>query len=297
MPSFARKVLRQEVGVVRLRECTLGTAQLAVPAGTFVNVFDPNQANLDFSGQSLFQRAWLRVASMDYRVGSFNFQSGAFVSAQLVQQAIASGADFEVHERLSAHELDLAIDEVIKGIRVEREVAFNTIDGLQYYGIETVASPHTVIDIGNIYFFSNPNGSTDRGRSDLSQYTPVMTATGREIRLPVGLGGSQQIVLDALVELTLPADDASTITLLNSDWVSWGAAAHAYNIICQRTPGQDSALMEKRRGEAARQFTKLSGRRQATLNRRIVFDAPLSGEGYPEGALDPSIIPGIPGGF
>lgn len=279
MPTFARKALRQEIGTIRLRECTLGTTQLAVPAGTAVVAMDPNLANLDLSGQNLYQRAYLRVGSIDYRVGSFNYQSGAFVSAQLVQQPIASGADFEVHDRLSATELDRCIDEVLKGVRVQQEVTMNTLPGLQYYNIETAASPHLVVDMGQVYFFADPSNSTNRDRRDLSQFSLVMTGSGRELRLPTGLDGSQQIVLDALLELTLPADDAATVTLLNSDWVSWGAAAQAYQLIIQRTPGQESTLFEKRRAEAARMFTKLAARRQPARQQKYDFDAPLSGEG------------------
>lgn len=286
MPTLQRKVLRQEVGVVRMRECTLGTTQMLVPLGSAVAVMDPYAANLDFSGQNLSQRAWLRVASVDYRVGSFNYQSGGWVSAQTAKQAIASGADFEVHERLSAHELDLCIDEVLKEVRVQQEVAINALPGLQYYNIEAAASPHTIVDVANVYFFADPANSTNRDRRDFSQFEIVNTGSGRELRLPTSLAGSQQIVLDALLELTLGADDAATITLLNSDWVSWGAAAQAYHMIIQRTPGQESALLEKRRAEAARMFTKLSGRRQATRAQKLSFDAPLSGQGR----LNPNVF-------
>lgn len=279
MPTFQRKALRQEVGVVRLRECTLGTTTTGAPSGTIVAAFDQHYANTDLSGENLYQRSWLRVASVDYRVGSFNYMSGAWISAQLLQQPIASGTDFEVHERLSAAELDRCIDEVLKGIRVEQEVAINALPGLTYYPIDGAASPHTIVDVGQVYFFADPSNSTDRNRRDLSQFTIVTTGSGRELRLPTALDGSQQIVLDALLELTLMADDASTVTLTNSDWLTWGAAAQAYNLLIQRTPGQESTLLEKRRAECARMFTKLSARRQPVRQQRYSFDAPLSGEG------------------
>lgn len=288
MPSFSRKALRQEVGVVRMRECLLGTTALVVASGANpVQVFDPHFANTDYSGQQLYQRAWLRVASADYRVGSFNYGSGGWVSGQLVQQPIASGADFEVHDRLSATELDHCIDEVLKGIRMQQEVTINASDGLRYYNIDAAASPHFISDIQQVYFFADPANSTNRDRRDLSQFDIVNTGSGRELRLPTGLQGTsnsssgvaQQIVLDALLELTLGADDAATVTLNHSDWLTWGAAAQAYHLIIQRAPGQETTLLEKRRAEAARMFTKLSARRQPARQQRYTFDAPLSGEG------------------
>jgi hypothetical protein len=264
-----------------------------VASGAAVQVMDGQQANLDYSGQALYQRAYLRVASADYRVGSFNFMSGAWCTAQLAQQPIASGADYEVHERLSATELDRCIDDVLKGIRVEQEVTINALPGLTYYSIDGAASPHTVVDVGQVYFFADPSNSTNRDRRDLSQFSIVTTGSGRELRLPTALGGSQQIVLDALLELTLMADDASTITLTNSDWLTWGAAAQAYNLIIQRTPGQESTLLEKRRAEAARMFTKLAARRQPVRQQRYSFDAPLSGEGR----INPNVFTDIPAGL
>lgn len=289
MPNFSRKGLRQRVGVLRLRECTLGTTQMAVAVGSFVTVMDPLLADLSMTGQSKYVGQKLRVASVDYRVASFNFQSGALFSQQAAQYAIASGADFELHSRLSAHELDLCLDEVLAGLRVQQEVGIPTVDGALYYTIDGAASPNLIVDVGNVYFFGSPNGSLDRRRRDLVNFGITNTATGHELRLTSALGGSQQIVLDALLEMTLAADDAATIKLDHQDWVLWGAAAGAYNLAIQNAPGQDSTQMEKRRAEAARMFTKLSGRRQQTLARRYQFDSSEAGEGRlnPTTLIDP----------
>ena len=286
MPTFNRKGLRQRVGVVRLRECLLGTTQMAVSVGSFVQVMDPFLADLGLSGQSKYVGQKLRVASVDYRVASFNFQSGALFCQQAAQYAILSGADFEMHARVTAHELDLCLDEVLKGVRIQQEVGIPTIDGAMFYTIDGAASPNLIVDVGNVYFFGSPNGSLDRKRGDVVNFNLVATATGRELRLGSGLGGSQQIVLDALLEMTLLADDAATINLQHQDWVLWGAAAEAYNLAIQNAPGQDSTLMEKRRAEAARMFTKLSAKRQQTLARRMQFDAPEAGEGR----LNPTVL-------
>ncbi len=275
-----------------MKECTVGTANISVNPGAAVVAFDPAYANTDFSGQNQYQRAYLRAGGKDYRVGSFNFQSGAWVSAQVALATIASGSVFEVHDRLSARDLDLCIDEAILQMRIEREVGLPSVDGLTFYTLDGAASPNTIMDIQNVYVFSSPDNSLDRVRRDFSQQDIAYTGSGMELRLPNGIGGSQQIVLDALLQLSLGASDAATINLPARDWVLWGAAAQAYHMLIQKSPGQDAKLLEQRRAEAARAYTKLTQRRQPPVDRRISFETPLSGQGR----LNPQLA-GVLGGY
>lgn len=279
MPVVSRKQLRRDLGVLRLRECTLGTTQLAVAAATFVNVMDPNLANTDYSGQSLYQRAWTRVASYDYRVGSYNFGSGGFVSAQLTRAAIASGADFEIHDKWSAAELDLCLDQTILDLRVEREVGFPSVDGATMYTLDGAASPNSIIDYKEVYYFADPTSSLNRRRTDLPTADVVRTATGMELRLGGALQGSVQLVLDAYLQLSLGASDDATINIPDRDWVLFGAAARAYDLLIQKSPGQDAALLKERREEAARAFTRKSQRWQPGIEHKLGFEAPASSLG------------------
>lgn len=278
-----RKQLRRDLGQLRLRATTIGTTQLAVPAATFVNAVDPNLANIDYSGSNLYQRAFMRVASFDYQVGSYNFGSGGFVSGQLLRAAIASGADFEIVEGWSPSELDLCIDQTILDLRVEREVGFPTVDGLTAYTVDAAASPNTIIDYKEVYYFASPTSTLDRGRTGLPLANLVQTATGMELRLGQGgqLGASMQLVLDAYLQLSLGATDNATINLPDRDWVLWGAAARAYDLLIQRSPGQDSALLAQRRAEAARAFSRKSQRWQPGIEHKLGFETPLSGGGGP----------------
>lgn len=278
MPVVTRKTLRRNLGTLRLRECIIGTTSISLGAGATLSVVDAYLlANPDFTGQSLYQRANVRVASADYRVGSYNPGSGGLYSAQLLRNAIASGADFEVHDRWTAAELDGCIDQTILDLRVEREVGIPSVDGAWFYTVDNAASPNTIIDYKEIYYFASPQGSLDRQRVDLPLAQMVQTATGMELRLGQSLTASCQLVIDAYLQLSLPADDAATINLPDVDWVLWGAAARAYDLLIQRTPGQDASLLKERRAEAARAFSQRSARNQPGIEHKMSFEAPASG--------------------
>lgn len=278
MPILTRKQLRRDLGTLRLQECIIGTTSVSLGANATFSVMDALLlANPDFSNQNLYQRAYVRVASADYRVGSFNAGSGALVSAQILRNAIASGADFEVHDRWTAAQLDACLDQTILDLRVEREVGIPTVDGVAMYTLDAAASPNRLVDYGEVYYFGNPGSSLDRQRQDLVQSTIIATATGLELRLPNALAASQQIVIDAFLQLTLGADDAATINIPDRDWVLWGAAARAYDLLIQKTPGQDAALLKERRTEAAVAYSKKSQRWQPSFDRKLGFETPMSG--------------------
>lgn len=275
---ITRKQLRRDLATLRLRECQVGTTSMSLGAAATFGVMDVYLlANTDYTNQNLYQRAYVRVASADYRVGSYNAGSGALVSAQLLRNAIASGADFELHDRLTATELDACLDQTILDLRVEREVGFPTVDGAWQYTVDTAASPNTIIDYKEVYSFAAPTSTTNRQRIDLPTAQLVQTATGMELRLGQALAASQQIVIDAYLQLSLPADDAATINIPDRDWVLWGAAARAYDLLIQRTPGQDAALLAARRAEAARAFSKKSEHWQPAIEHKLGFEGPPAG--------------------
>ncbi len=281
MPVTSRKQLRRDLASLYLNELTLGTSQITVNPTSAMNIMDPVLANTDYSGQNLYQRAFIRVGSADYRNGSYNFQSGAFAAGQAVLLVtLGSGADFEINQRWSAPQLDGCIDQVILLQQVEREISFPSVDGQTAYVIDNVASPNTIVDWRQIYYFADPTSTVNRVRKDFPQVDVVQTATGKELRIPQGIGGSQQIVIDALLQLSLPSGDAATINIPDRDWLMWGAAARAWNLLIQGTPGQDASLLKERRAEAARAFTKASQRHQPGMERKITFETP---DNVPEG--------------
>jgi hypothetical protein len=260
MPVLGRKSLRRIVGQRRLRETILGTTLFspAGGAGSFVTVMDRTLARPDFSGESAYNRAWLRVGSADYQIGSFNYGSGAAFGAMLLTATVASGMDFEIHDKLAPEEINTAIDETILSLRVRREVALPTIDGLTFYTLDAAASPNTIIDIKDVYWFANPSSSLNRDRREFAQHEITLTATGLELRIGPyqGLGGSAQIVLDAELQLSMGAGDGGTI---NCPWdeetISWGAAARCYDLLIARSPSQEVTQYMVRRSEAAKTFT------------------------------------------
>jgi len=280
MPVMQRKQLRQDLGLRRLHETIVATTSLSLGANANVAVMSRLLANPDNTGNTTYLGSFLRVASADYRVGSVNFGSGALYSGQALLNAIASGADFEVHNKLSAPDLDQAIDETILALRVRREVALPTTAGIDYYPLDNAASPNTIVNVLNAYYFANPGSSVNRDRGELVGYEIVMTATGREIRLPSDLGGSMQIVLDAVLALSLGSSDVATINLPSEDLVLWGAAAKCYDLLIQNAPSQEAGQYERRRMEAARSYTYLARRWMPTIEKRLRFETGFEDAGW-----------------
>lgn len=260
MPVFQRKQLRQDLGILRLRQTIVGTTSLSLGANASLAVLDRRYAVPDLSGQDLYSRAWIRVASENYQVGSFNTGSGAWVGLTPVINAIASGADFEIHEKLDPDELDRALDETILTLPLRREVGLRTVDGATFYTLDGAASPNTIRTVLAVYYFANPDASLNRDRRDLVEHEIVTTPTGMELRITRGLAASQQIILDAHLTLSLGAGDAATINLPDRETVLWGAAARCYDLLIQKSPGQFEGAYRQRRAEAAKAFSVLARR-------------------------------------
>lgn len=264
MPVFSRKDLRQLLGMSYTRDIVFSKVpSLATPA--FMNAIF---ADSSLTGQSLYENASLRHITQtnidaDYRVSSFNTGSGAFVTSQL-QVAFATlnvGDEFEVHSRLSALEKDRALDDTIKRIRVRQEVGISTgTGGPAFYSIESTTAPYRVVDVLDAYYFASPDGSMTRGQQRFDDIQIVTTGSGRELRISPALGSSQQIILDAILELTLNFGSQATINIPDDEWVLAGAAAKCYDLMIQNTPGQNAGELVNRRKEWAGRFSALSSR-------------------------------------
>lgn len=288
MPIVSRKGLRQKLGQSYLQAATFGTSAIAVAVGSVVCVMDPNLANPDFTNQNLYTRSHLRAGSADYRIGSFNIFSGGLVSAQLTRFALASGGDFEVYDRWSASDLDRCIDQTIAEIRVNQEVTFPSIDRAVQYSVAGVASPNTITDFNDVYYYAAPDSSVNRQRGDFSNVNFIQTASGPEFRVdPPTFGGSVAIAIDAILELSLGTADTSTINVPDEAWILWGATARAYQLLVQRTPGQDDKYIQERRAEAARAFSAKSAIWQPYAARKATLQTPTSVNRWTTYTFDP----------
>lgn len=279
MPVFQRKQLRHDLGTRRLNTTTLGTTQMGVSAGSALVLMDPYQAVPDLTQQSLYVRSYVRVASYDYRVGSFNIYSGGFVSVAAAHVAIASGADFEVSQRLSATDLDGCIDAVVPKIRVREEITMSSVDGLTFYPIDGAASPNVILEVLDAWMYANPSSTTNRCRNDWREKAVVaLTATGRELRIPAAMTWSQQVVMDCLLQLSLGSDDAATLSIPqvpDDAWLLDGAAAQAYDLLIQKSPSQETTLFKERRKEMGIRFTRASAKYQPDMDSMMGFEAPF----------------------
>ena len=276
-----RKTLRRQLGQNRIGSFVVGTSSWSLNTGAAFAVVDTALANADEALQNKWQGAYVRAGSADYRVGSFNTGSGAFLSAQTVRgAALASGGDFEVSQKISPADMDRYLDETIALMRFRQEVALPTVEGnTRFYAIDTVASPNTIKSVLNAYYYSDPTSTTNRGRVDLTQDQIVFTATGMEIRLPApaGLDASMQIVLDAMLQMTLGASDAATVNIVDTETILWGAAARVWDRLMVDSPGSEYGNYGKLNQRAAQMYTHLSKKNVPEIDHKIGFDSPIAG--------------------
>lgn len=287
MPVYQRRTLRQALGQSYISDVILATTT-AAQAASVANVAFTNYAlfaDTTLSGQNLYENATVRHLATtpaasgqayDYRVASMNVGSGAFIIGAVLQATVVVSDSFELHQRISPAEKDLAINLKLKELRVRQEVGIMSGTGGQtFVAIDTAASPHAIMDVLDAYVFTTPLGSLSRGRANLDDLRMVMTPTGREIRFSGALGGTQQLVLDAILELTLGASEFATINLPDDAWLLNGAAAKSYDLIIQSAPGQNSGSLEQRRKEFAQAFSRLSTRFMPQMEHRIRLEDPV----------------------
>lgn len=270
-----RKTLRRDLLLRRIGGGYLGTTNIAGSINLPFVVMDPAAANPDLAGQNMWQGAFIRAGSSNYRVGSFNIGSGAFLSAQnVLGTAVPSGGDFEVSQKISPNDMDRYLDEVIALVRFRQEVGIPSIDGLTFYTLDGAASPNQIKSVLNAYWFQAPNGSLARWRHDFTQEQIVFTATGMELRLPGGLPGSAQIVLDAMLQVTLGAADLATVNFPDEETVLWGAASRVWDRLMVDSPGQEYGNYAKLNQRAVLQYNFLSKKNLPEIDHKIGFDSP-----------------------
>jgi hypothetical protein len=261
MTVYSRRNLRQRLGVDLLRDTYVGTNTASLGAGFGSAYFiDANLANTDFSGQTQYSRVWAKHNGMVLRSASFNFGSGAFISAQSNNTTVVNGGEWELHELISPNDKDRAIDWAIDRIWMRQEVAFPSGDGLTFYSLG--------YEIGQVFDWwvnANPTGSAGRDQRRFVAEGPDirLTGSGRELRLSSSLQGSQQIVLDAEVRLTLGTQDTATINLLSPHHehaVLYAAEAQCWEMLSKRAPAQDRRAYLQNAQRAAAAYSRLSAR-------------------------------------
>ncbi len=226
------------------------------------------------SGEQIYYRHYLRLLGsagfiQDMRVGSFNTGSGAFVGAQTLATTIFSGMPYEVHRLVSPSDKDAALDAVISGVRELQERYYWSIDGMHIYSM----NPTVDIDIVAARYYSNPNGSLDKGEGQFAWWKFVKTINAHELRVSPSMPASYQLVIDVIVAPSLAADDLATVNLESDDLVIWGAAARCYWMAGRGAPAQETALFDQQRREAAREYSRLSANFKPKITRKPQLDS------------------------
>lgn len=281
IPVFARKQLFQATARLFDPRAWVGTTAGSVgPTGT-VFFIDARKANPAFSGERLYDRAWVwhHNSQFAYLVASFNAPSGAFVSVQTAYGgAIASGDDFTVLPRLSPYDLNFAIDLTVGRFRQRQEVAIQANDGVVTYQLDNAASGTVIERVLNAYYYSTPTATpagADMHKRYFSWWGDGHTASGTyALTIAPPIASGNQIIVDGIVSMTLGAAETATINLPHPEWLYVGACMHAYHALIQQAPGQASGELLQRRAEWARQWREVASKLNPTIDRSMqgIFD-------------------------
>lgn len=261
MPVVSRRYLRQTLGVAHVRDTRVGTTTATGPA-----IVDARLADLTLSGQETDVGAWIKHQGMELRVASFNAGSGAYVHAMIAATLVASGAEYERHTTLPPSEKDKAIDEAIKQLRVRREVVVAGVADLDHYPL-----PAGVEQVLDAFTYANPTATLDRGRAALRSFGVVETATGTEVRISPALGASQQLVLDAILAVSLGAAETATVSLPDERLVLFAAEAACWGLVARRAPRGTVGEYLRLQDAAARQYAALAKNFKIPVDRPIRF--------------------------
>lgn len=273
MPVINRRDLRQRLGREWIHDTvvfnTSGSWGLQTGSMTMhaADLADPTA-----SGENMYERHWMRLIAtvgdnQDLRIGSFNTGSGAFIQAVTLVSTSVSGRTVEVHSMLSPVDKDRALNSVIRDVRVLREHPIWAIDNGHVYSLGD-----DIYQIHDVRYLSDPSDSLNLGEHKLRWWKYEVTATGNQLRIDPSLPASYQLILKALVAVSLGAGELATVNLPSEDMILWGAAARCYWMIEQSSPGQETAIYKARRAEAAKEYTRLAMRFQPYRHQRPMLD-------------------------
>lgn len=252
MPIYTRRSLRRRLGQVVLADTLIGTTSLSLGVGSAFVLRDVAAlANPDWSGRTEYRDAYVRVGTVDYRIGSANFPSGDLASGQTARAAVSAGAEFELSRKLGAPAKDRHLDHALTKVRVRQEVGLPLTDGASHYALDSAASPHRITQVLDVYAFADPSHSLHRAQRHTLGHRVVSTATGRELRVDGLLLGSGQLVVDALLALTLGPGEDATLNLPDDEGLLALAAGWCFEELARGKPGKEAEVY---RAEAQRFF-------------------------------------------
>ena len=271
-PSFQRKILRQSLGTSYLHDTLVGNTTGSCGSDVYAYAIDSRQADLSMStgDAGLYQRAFMRVNSMDLRVASFNCGSGAFVTMQLMGTIVPSGAEYEVSELISPADKDRALTTTVQRLTKRSEYPIAAVDGDKDYSL-----PNAVLRVLDAYYFADPTSSVDRRKGHFAWYGVVTTGSGRELRIEPAIPTGYQIALDAITTLTLGPADTDTVDLDSDEWLLYGAEAACWNMLAKRGPGQETSRYERNARLAAAAFTRRSSLYAPQITSKVGFEDPV----------------------
>jgi hypothetical protein len=261
VPVLSRTTLRQKLGRDYLHDTTVSTLTATSAAvGATVFIIDTTMQDPQLAGENMYQRAWIKCGQYSWRIASFNCYSGAFIGSTPAQNTPVPTAEYEVHELISPDDKDRALDEVASMLKFRQEVSVAGVANMQVYAV-----PDHVVDVYGVRY-ADSNASA-RTYSDFASWGLAMTGSGREIRVSAAITASQNLVIDALVNATLPS--SATIWFPSDDWILSGAAARIYWMLEAKSPGQQAATYRLRRQELTRRFNSLQQYYRPQINEPI----------------------------
>lgn len=268
MPVYSRKTLRQNLGRDYLRDTLVGVTTHSCGRAGSGYIMDSVKANVSFSGEALYERAWGKVNDFEYRISSFNAGSGAFLIPTPLQSAVYEATQYEIHELLAPSEKDRILDHVIQNVWDRQEIPIWGVQAQQFYSL----GPE--IRVFNAWYYGDPASSLDRERHDFSHWSVATTATGAELRISPTIQASEQLIIDAQVYATLGSADTATVNIPNEQWVLNGAAAWAYELLARRAPGQEAKGYREDAARFAKAWTAGLARHRPQIYSKIQLESP-----------------------
>ena len=268
MPIYTRQQLRRLLGSNHVGDTYVGSVTGSTGLANFsLNLIDAVVADLSLSGQNPYVGAWLFFTGPagEVRIATFNCGSGAYLSLQnsFFAGTFPSGMPYERHEVIRPSDKDRAVDEGVKALRVRQEVALAANGSLLAYPY-----PPGVEQVLDAYVFQSP-AAPDRGQRRIGSLALVMTATGPEVRLGAALGGSAQLVLDAITTVTLGASDAATLSVPDERLLLYKAEAVCWDLAVRDAPRGTADEYRKLAAEAAGRYNALVKNFKAPVDRPL----------------------------